>query len=162
MHVGYVGYITYTCKGRYRSSNSGRVATTEGTPRARRTRLMLPEAARPSPAAAARVGWPLWPTQAPCGPHSSLHGGPDGHAAAAPRRHCALPERGKRGRVSRGRRRREARAAGRRQRQHPAAQRPRTWPHARTRINHRARRSPHASDHGGRKRGRRWRRRRPR
>ena len=54
IHVDYVGYITYTCKGRYRSSNSGRMATTEGTPRIRRTRLMLLEAARPSPPAAAR------------------------------------------------------------------------------------------------------------
>ena len=54
----------------------------EGAPRARRTPPTLASAARPLPAAAARVCWPLRLTQAPCGPHGqpprSLHAGPTG------------------------------------------------------------------------------------
>ena len=57
----------------------------EGASRARRTPPTLPAAVRPLPAAAARVRRPSRPIPVPCGPHGGLHGGPNGHAAAAPR-----------------------------------------------------------------------------
>ena len=45
----------------------------KGAPRARRTRPVLPYAAQPSAAAAARLWRPLGPTRALCGPHGRLH-----------------------------------------------------------------------------------------